>query len=123
MSQVRFAAPQLLVANLDDALTFYTERLGFATDFVYEGFYAGISRDGAIIHLKCAPSLAGETEHRRQNEHLHAYLEVTGVEDLHRDLVDRGAPIAKPLGTRPWGAVDFYVEDPDGHVLCFGEIG
>ena len=25
------------------------------------------------------------------------------------------------LEQRPWGARDFYVEDPDGHILCFSE--
>ena len=29
--------------------------------------------------------------------------------------------ITKPLGQRPWGHTDFYVEDPDGYILCFSE--
>jgi hypothetical protein len=25
------------------------------------------------------------------------------------------------VGERPWGTRDFYVEDPDGYILCFSE--
>ena len=89
MASITAAAPQFLVDRLDDALAFYEQRLGFARNFVYEDFYAGVSRDGAVIHLKCAPKLQ--------------------------------APIVKPLEQRPWGQLDFYVEDQDGYILCFSE--
>jgi catechol 2,3-dioxygenase-like lactoylglutathione lyase family enzyme len=121
MPSIKTAAPQLLVSNLGDALAFYEERLGFTTDFVYDDFYASVSRDGAQIHLKCAPKLEAERAHRRAGEHLDAFLDVSGVRELHAELTGRGAPISKPLERRPWGALDFYVEDPDGYILCFSE--
>ncbi|MBY0280466.1 VOC family protein [Candidatus Binatia bacterium] len=121
MTSIRNAAPQLLVDDLARALAFYEQRLGFRRDFVHDEFYASVSRDGAVIHLKCAPKLAAERAHRSDGEHLDAYLTVAGVVELHAELVGRGAPIAKALGARPWGTVDFYVEDPDGYVLCFAE--
>jgi len=121
MASITFAAPQFLVARLEDSIGFYEKRLGFARDFVYEGFYASVSRDRAVIHLKCAPKLEAERSHRRAEEHLDAFLAVAGVEELHAELVGRGAPITKPLATRPWGARDFYVADPDGYILCFSE--
>ena len=121
MASILAAAPQFLVANLDASLTFYEQRLGFARDFVYEGFYAGVSRDRAVIHLKCAPPFEAERARRKSEEHLDAYVVVAGVEDLHAEFVRRGAPILKPLEERPWGTRDFYVEDPDGYILCFAE--
>jgi catechol 2,3-dioxygenase-like lactoylglutathione lyase family enzyme len=121
MASITAAAPQFLVAKLDDSLTFYEQRLGFSRDFVYENFYASVSRDRAVIHLKCAPKLEAERAHRRAEEHLDAYLAVAGVDELHRELAARGARITKPLEQRPWGTRDFYVEDPDGYILCFSE--
>jgi uncharacterized glyoxalase superfamily protein PhnB len=121
MVSISAAAPQFLVDRLDDALTFYEQRLGFERDFVYEDFYASVSRDGGVIHLKCAPKLQAERAHRRSEEHLDAYLAVSGVRELHDEFVRRGAPIVKPLEQRPWGQLDFYVEDPDGYILCFSE--
>jgi uncharacterized glyoxalase superfamily protein PhnB len=121
MASISTAAPQFLVDRLDDALAFYAQRLGFERDFIYEDFYASVSRDGAVIHLKCAPKLQAERAHRRSEEHLDAYLAVSGVRELHDEFVRRGAPIVKPLEQRPWGQRDFYVEDPDGYILCFSE--
>jgi catechol 2,3-dioxygenase-like lactoylglutathione lyase family enzyme len=123
MASIKTAAPQFLVGDLGDALAFYEERLGFAIDFVYGDFYASMSRDGARIHLKCAPKLEVERAHRKSGEHLDAYLDVSGVRDLHAELTGRGVRISKPLEKRPWGALDFYVEDPDGYILCFSEAG
>jgi catechol 2,3-dioxygenase-like lactoylglutathione lyase family enzyme len=121
MASITAAAPQFLVSRLDDSLAFYEGRLGFTRDFVYEGFYASVSRDRAVIHLKCAPKLEAERAHRRSEEHLDAYLIVQGVGELHDELVGRGAPITRPLERRPWGTRDFSVEDPDGYILCFSE--
>ena len=121
MASITAAAPQLLVDRLDESLAFYEERLGFSRDFVYEGFYASVSRDRAVIHLKCAPKLEAERAHRKSEEHLDAFLVVSGVGELYTELVGRGAPITAPLGDRPWGTRDFHVEDPDGYVLCFSE--
>ena len=121
MPSILSAAPQFLVDDLERSLAFYEERLGFERDFVYEGFYASVSRGGAVIHLKCAPKLDAERAHRKAEEHLDAFLAVTGVEALHAEIAGRGAPIARALEQRPWGARDFYVADPDGYVLCFSE--
>jgi catechol 2,3-dioxygenase-like lactoylglutathione lyase family enzyme len=121
MASIAAAAPQLLVDDLERSLAFYESRLGFVREFVYEGFYAGVTRDGAVIHLKCAPKVPADRQHRREGEHLDAYLIVHGIRDLHREFMRRGAPIVKPLEERPWGMLDFYVEDPDGYILCFSE--
>ena len=120
-ARVTSIAPQFLVDDLEVAIAYYRDKLGFALDFNYDSFYAGVSRDGLVIHLKKASKLAGDREHRRQNEHLDAYVAVTGVEALHQELQTRGARITKPIGERPWACVDFYVEDADGYVLCFSE--
>jgi catechol 2,3-dioxygenase-like lactoylglutathione lyase family enzyme len=114
-------APQFLVDDLDRAITYYCDKLGFRLDFKYEGFYASVSRDGFAIHLKHGPRLAGDREHRKQHEHLDAYISVSGIRDLFSELEKRGAQIIKPLEQRPWACLDFYVEDPDGYILCFSE--
>lgn len=121
MPAIKRVAPQFLVSKLGDAIAFYEERLGFTTDFVYGDFYASVSRDGVPIHLKCAPKLDAERAHRRSGEHLDAFLDVSGIRALHDELVARGAPITKPLEERPWGTLDFHVEDQDGYILCFSE--
>jgi catechol 2,3-dioxygenase-like lactoylglutathione lyase family enzyme len=120
-AQITGIAPQFLVDDLDRAVAYYRDRLGFVLEFVYESFYASVSRDGFAIHLKHAPKLAAERAHRRQNEHLDAHVSVSGIRDLFTELETRGADVIKPLEERAWACVDFYVEDPDGYILCFSE--
>jgi catechol 2,3-dioxygenase-like lactoylglutathione lyase family enzyme len=89
------------VDDLEKATAYYRDRLGFAVDFTYESFYAGVSRGAALIHLKCAPKTVSDRAHRREHEHLDAYVAVAGVEALYRELQSR--------------------EDADGYILCFSE--
>ena|SRR2546423_964981 len=120
-SRLTGIAPQFLVDDLERAIAYYRDKLGFELDFRYESFYARVSRDGFGIHLKCAPKLAADREHRKQNQHLDAYISVSGVRGLFSELEMHGARMIKPLEQRPWACLDFYVEDPDGYILCFSE--
>jgi catechol 2,3-dioxygenase-like lactoylglutathione lyase family enzyme len=114
-------APQFLVDNIERAIGYYRDQLGFNLDFSYETFYAGVSRDSVVIHLKCAPKILSDRTNRKENEHLDAYISVTRVGALHDELRSRGALITRPLEARPWSCIDFYVEDLDGYILCFSE--
>jgi catechol 2,3-dioxygenase-like lactoylglutathione lyase family enzyme len=114
-------APQFLVDDLHAAIAYYRDKLGFDLDFCYESFYASVSRDGFAIHLKCAAKTTADRAHRQQHEHLDAYIGVVSAAGLHHELRGRGARITKPLEERPWSCRDFYVEDPDGYILCFSE--
>ena len=114
-------APQFLVDDLDRAIAYYCDRLGFELQFKYESFYAAVARDGFAIHLKHGLRLAADREHRKRNEHLDAYISVTGIGGLFEEFQKRGALVTKPLEERPWACMDFYVEDPDGYILCFSE--
>lgn len=118
---IKGIVPQFLVTDLDAALTCYRDNMGFNVDFIYDDFYAGISRDGCVIHLKCAPNPAADKRFRKDNEHLDAYIDVDDVQGLFEELSASGAGIIKPLEDQPWQCRDFYVEDVDGHILCFSE--
>ena len=114
-------SPQFLVDDLDRSIEYYTHGLGFDLDFQYEDFYASVSRDGCAIHLKAAPKNEADRPHRQQNEHLDAYIGVSNATALCDELRSRGALITKQLEDRPWSCRDFYVQDPDGYILCFSE--
>jgi len=120
-SEVISLAPQFLVDDLQAAIAYYRDRLGFEPDFIYESFYASVSRDGFSIHLKCAPKTAADRIHRKQNEHLDAYIGVHGIEELFEEIQGKGARLIRSLEVRPWAQKDFSVEDIDGYILCFSE--
>jgi catechol 2,3-dioxygenase-like lactoylglutathione lyase family enzyme len=120
-SRITSFAPQLLVDDLDGAIKFYREILGFSFGPTWRGFYAIGERDGFAVHLKCAPKTVGDRAHRRQHEHLDIYASVIGVRALYDECKVKGATILKHLARTPWGTSDFYIADPEGHILAFGE--
>ena len=111
-------SPQLLVADLERCLDFYTKILGFDLDFRYEDFYAGISKDGCSIHLKEGNPTSEKG--REESEKLDIVFAVEGIEDLYQDIARRPVGIGQPLRVMPYGK-EFYITDPDGHVIAFSE--
>jgi catechol 2,3-dioxygenase-like lactoylglutathione lyase family enzyme len=117
--RVTSLAPQLLVDDLPRSIAYY-RKLGFEFGEPWGGFYAIGVLDGLELHLKEAPKSAAERKHRKENEHLDASAGVDGIEAFYDQCVANGVSILKPLAATAWGTKDFYVEDPDGYVLCFG---
>jgi predicted enzyme related to lactoylglutathione lyase len=114
-------APQFLVDDLPRAMSFYRDVLGFTFGEPWGGFYAIGLRDGLELHLKEAPKTVADRRHRRSNEHLDAYAGVEGIDALYARCLAHGATILKPLSETPWRTRDFYVEDPEGYIIGFGE--
>jgi catechol 2,3-dioxygenase-like lactoylglutathione lyase family enzyme len=118
--RVTSLAPQFLVDDLQRAIAYYRDALGFNFGEPWDGFYAIGRLDGLELHLKEAPKNPAERKHRRDNEHLDASAGVDGIEAFYQQCVAHGAKIIKPLSATEWGTKDFYVEDPDGYIICFG---
>ena len=95
-------APQFLVDDLNKEIAFYRDVIGFSFGEPWGGFYAIGQRDGLELHLKEAPKIAADRQHRRDHEHLDAYAGVDGIEDLYARCVAAAATIIKPLAPTPW---------------------
>jgi len=112
-------APQFLVDDLERSMTYY-QKLGFSFGEPWDGFYAIGKRDGLELHLKEAPKNPAERQWRREQEHLDAAGGVDGIDAFYEQCLANGVTVLRPLAATPWGTKDFYVEDPDGHVISFG---
>lgn len=119
-SRIKNISPQLLVANIEHSIEFYTKKLGFTVDFRFEDFYAGISKDGCSIHLKSGKPLAEERKNKRNNEDLDIVFSVDGIEQLYESYVNKSVEIIQPLRDMPYGK-EFYILDPDGYIISFLE--
>lgn len=117
--RVTSLAPQFLVDDLQRSIAYY-RRLGFEFGEPWDGFYAIGKLDGLELHLKEAPKNAAERQYRRNNEHLDAAAGVDGIEVFYQRCVSNNVTILKPLTATAWGTKDFYIEDPDGHIISFG---
>ena len=112
-------APQFLVEDLERSIAYY-QKIGFTFGDPWDGFYAIGHLDGLELHLKEAPKNEAERQYRRDNEQLDAAAGVDGIEAFYEQCVANGVTIIKSLTATPWGTKDFYVEDPDGNITCFG---
>jgi catechol 2,3-dioxygenase-like lactoylglutathione lyase family enzyme len=110
-SRVTSLAPQFLVDDLERSMAYY-RRLGFTFDEPWDNFYAIGRVDGLELHLKEAP--------KNEAEHLDAAAGVDGIEAFYGQCAANGITILRPLTATAWGTKDFYIEDPDGHVISFG---
>ena len=119
-SKIKKMSPQLLVAGIDRSIEFYTKKLGFEVDFRYEDFYVGIIKDGFSIHLKTAQPLIDVRQSKKDNEHLDITFSVEDIKYLYEDLLNKSAEVTQPLRKMPYGW-EFYVADPDGHIIAFLE--
>ena len=117
--RVTSLAPQLLVQDIAQSIAYY-RKLGFEFGQPWGGFYAIGKIDGLELHLKLAPKNEAERSNRRENERLDASAGVDGIELFYESCVASGTTILRPLAPTEWGTKHFYIEDPDGNILCFG---
>jgi predicted enzyme related to lactoylglutathione lyase len=108
---VENAVPILRVRNLAASIDFYTKVLGFRVDWGGEsGIMASVSRDRGSLML---------CQGDQGNAGTWVWIGVEDADALHRELSAAGAKIPLPPTNYPW-ALEFHVQDPDGHVLRFG---
>jgi predicted enzyme related to lactoylglutathione lyase len=116
-------SPVLLVADLDRAVTFYRDSLGFECE-VYgnPADFAVASRDAAVILL----ALAADRDRLVPHWHLvdkmvDAYIRVDDADAIYAEVQERGAHIDYTIYNAPHGFREFGVQDPDGHDIAFGQ--
>ena len=119
---IKGMSPQFLVTDLSRSIDYYTRKLGFEVDFLYEQFYAGISRDGHSIHLKLGKPTAEERTLRRKDEHLDVTFTVEGIDAIFSDFQAQSIDVVQSPRNMPYGR-EFYICDPDGYLLAFVEPG
>ncbi len=117
-------AAQLFVADIKASCDFYTEKLGFAVDFVYGDppFYGQVIRDSARLALRlvCEPVFVGDI--RQREDLLSAAIALDTASDIKQLFLayqTAGVRFHQPLRTEPWGARTFIVLDPDGNLILF----
>ncbi|MBX3479589.1 MAG: VOC family protein [Caulobacter sp.] len=116
------AEPQLFVADLDAALAFYVERLGFFVAFTHgqPATYAQVRRGGWRLNLRKVAGPVLKADFRgREPDALAATLTLRDARKLFEAYSAAGLTFSQPLRREPWGAMTFIVEDPAGNLIAF----
>ena len=106
--------PRVPVSDVEKALSFYIERLGFALGWKWGNplTHANVCRDSIALDLIAASSARCGTAM--------AYIQLNGVDAYFSELQGRSVESTEP-GDRAYGMRDFEVVDPFGNRLAFGE--
>jgi catechol 2,3-dioxygenase-like lactoylglutathione lyase family enzyme len=122
--QLKTVTPILFVRDIRRAAAFYTDKLGFDTDFLHghPPFYGAVSRGGVCLHLRFVHKPNFEELAAREGGLILATIEVTDVKVLFAEYDARGVDFAQGLVRQAWGGLDFHIRDPDGNCVSFVEF-
>ena len=108
---------QLRTTNLEQSIKFYTETMGFALEFRFQDFYAGIRAGLEVFHLKLVDDPDPSIEFVRNGEHFHLYFETDDVAAAAEALKKKGVRLRQDVHATAWGARQIVLEDDQGHTL------
>jgi predicted lactoylglutathione lyase len=109
------AVPEIPVADLNAATTYYRDKFGFNLDWLAGDIdLAGISRDHCRIFLAGPPFREG----RGNASPVVTWLNLDSkrqVDDLHTAWQETGAILLSAPESKPWYLHEFTAADPDGN--------
>ncbi|HEX4999286.1 MAG TPA: glyoxalase superfamily protein [Terriglobia bacterium] len=99
--------PELPVADVVRAQTYYRDTLGFEIAWLYPGEEIGaVSRGNVAIFFRKRSGSFEPAVH---------WIFAEDIDATYRELTKSGANITEPLEQKPWGLRQFTIEDPDGN--------
>ncbi|PWK92395.1 VOC family protein [Fulvimonas soli] len=113
--------PQLRTTDMDASIGFYTQKLGFAVEFNYQDFYAGIRAGNRLFHLKRVDAADPSIPFVAEGGHFHLYFQAEGVAALAAALKAKGVALVEDVHETPWGTREIVLRDDQGHTLYIGE--
>jgi catechol 2,3-dioxygenase-like lactoylglutathione lyase family enzyme len=110
-----YTRPVLFVADLDRAIRFYVDRLGFSKKWhegAGEGTVCQVDRGDCENNLREHPT-------RRDKARLFDALNADELTEPRRELEERSVPTTETW----WGYDSIQIDDPDGNELLFPTEG
>lgn len=118
-------APILLVKDIQASARYWKEQVGFAEMELFgepPGFAIG-ARDGIRVMLAQVHPGTPIVPHWKTVHHMwNAYFWVNDAKALYQELIARGAKIDYELHLKPYGVLEFGIQDLDEQDIAFGQI-
>ena len=123
MTRLTGSSAVLLVSDLNGAVEFWRDRLGFeCKTYGHPPDFATASRDDASVLLAlCGDAAAIVPNWKIVTNTWNVYIRVDDADAIYAELQERGAAIDYTIYDAPHGFREFGVQDPDGHDIAFGQ--
>ena len=109
----------LAVKDLQVEAEYYVDKLGFARDFTAPGWEFLSFGIFKVMLGECADEMTAEAT---GNHSWYAHVLIENVDEVYKELIDRGAEILSQIANKPWGIREFSVVTPDGHRISYGQV-
>ena|ERR1041385_8085961 len=117
-------SPSFIVTDVDRAIAFYRDKLGFDVRFREEDapWFAVIGRDAAQLFVKSEGGIKPVPNHTRHRHlRLDAFIYTADPESLAAEFAAKGVSFSTPFNKNTTdGLTGFELADPDGYILFFG---
>lgn len=117
---VHVLSSRVLLRPRDPQLSrdFYGDALGLA---VYREFGTGPER-GTVYFLGGGHLEVSGRSDEPPTETLRLWMQVADCEAAHEELVGHGVHVLRPPLREPWGLIEMWIADPDGHRIVLTEV-
>lgn len=119
MPQLTPWAYVLAVQDLERAVNYFSNVLGFRCDWTDVSGWRLVVRDNVRIMLGHCPNEIAATQ--TGDHSWFAYVQVDDLDALHAEFVARGATIRQAPADKPHGMREMLIATPDGHRIMFGQ--
>ena len=115
----------LACKDLGKAVKFYKEQLGFriVSEESEEDFVTLEFADNSImlekdkLYKEALPELKEELERNKYGVGTTIFIHVDDADRRYRDMKAKGVKFYSEIATKPWGAREFVIKDPEGYML------
>ena len=123
MTRLTGSSAVLLVSDIDRAVEFWRDRLGFecATYGEPPSFVSATRDDASVLLALCPDPAAIVPNWKIVDQTWNVYIRVDDADAIYAELQERGAPIDYAIYNAPHGFREFGTQDPDGHDIAFGQ--
>ena len=123
-AKILHQAPILFASDLPKTVDYWANKVGFRTLGVWgePADFAIAARAAAYVMLTQASVAHDIVPYWRiKNQMWNAYFWVDAAAAMFAELKERGALIDYELGEKPYGVIEFGIQDLDGHDIAFGQ--
>jgi uncharacterized glyoxalase superfamily protein PhnB len=118
---IHSAVPVIATDDIQKALSYYADVLGFTFDFKYGEpvVYAGVRSGEVEIYFSYDRDIATLIKEQRVCPEI--FIWVSDADQLFKEHLANDVEVIESISDRPWGARQYVIKDINGYHLKFAQ--